>query len=133
MVFVRLVGTIGAITVDQAGARIGQIAVPDLVGVFRHLEALDLAPPRRVEQAELELGGVSGKDGEVDAESVPGGAQRIWRAGQQSIRPAHHAQSSGRSIRVARGGRGSRTEWDSPCEGWSCAWAPPSLPRSLPP
>ena len=40
MAVLRLVGAIGAIAVDQAGARIGQIAVPDLVGAFRQLEAL---------------------------------------------------------------------------------------------
>ena len=133
MAVLRLVGTIRAITVDQAGARIGQIAVPDLVGAFRHLEALDLAPGRRIEQAELELRGVGGEDGEIGAEPVPGGAQRIGRAGQQSIRPAHHAQPSARSITVESGGKVSRTEWDWPCEGWSSAWTAPSLPRSLPP
>src|SRR4029077_11032833 len=117
----------------QSGARIGQIAVPDLVGAFRHLEALDLAPSRRIEQAELEPGGVGGKDGEIGAEAVPGGAQRKRHAGQQSIGPAHHVQPSARSITVESGGKVSRTEWASPCEACSSAWTAPSLPRSLPP
>ena len=105
MAVLRLVRAIGAITVDQPGARIGQIAVPDLVGAFRHLEALDLAPSRRIEQAELEPGGVGGKDGEIGAEPVPGGAQRIGRPGQQPIRQAHHVQPSARSITVESGGK----------------------------
>ena len=85
MAVLRLVGAVGAIAVDQAGARVRQVAVPDLVGAFRQVEARDLAPAGRIEQAELERCGVGGEDREVGAEPVPGGAQRIGSARQQAI------------------------------------------------
>ena len=65
-----------AIAVDRARARIGQIAVPDLVGEFRQLDALDFALAVVVEKAELDLGGVGGKQREVDPEPGPCRAAR---------------------------------------------------------
>ena len=41
----RAIGTVGAIAVDHAGSRIGQIAVPDFIGTFRQIETRDLAAP----------------------------------------------------------------------------------------
>src|SRR5215472_511242 len=53
-----------------------QVAVPNLVGVFRQLYALELGPAIQVEETDLDLGGVSGKDREVDAEPIPGRTKR---------------------------------------------------------
>src|SRR5262249_52440405 len=70
----RLVGAVYAIPVDRAGPHIRQIAVPDLVGVFRqidpHLAGL-------VEQAELDPRRIGGEQCEIDALAVPGRAQRM--------------------------------------------------------
>jgi hypothetical protein len=43
-----------AVAVKQPGPRFGQVAMPNLVGVFAHLNALGLAPAIRVEQAEFD-------------------------------------------------------------------------------
>ena len=86
----RLVGAVHAIAVDRARPRIGQVTVPDLVGILRQGDALDLAPAALVEQAELDLGGVGREQGEVDAQPVPGGAKRIGEA----FRQARHAWST---------------------------------------
>ena len=56
----RIVGAVHAIAVELAGLRVGQIAVPDILGALRQRDALDLAPSGRIEQAELDLlGGAS--------------------------------------------------------------------------
>jgi len=59
-------------------ARLGQIDVPDLVGVLLHADALAL-PARilRLEQAELHCSRVLAEEGEVDPGSVPRGAKRV--------------------------------------------------------
>ena len=72
-----LVGAVHPVAVDRAGPRVRQIAVPDLVGVFRQLDALEFALASLIEQAELHLGGVGREQGEVDAEPVPCRAKRI--------------------------------------------------------
>ena len=132
MAVLRLVGPVGAIAVDQAGARIGHVAVPDLVGAFRQLEAHDLAPARRIEDAELDLGGMGGEHREVGAEPVPGGAQRIGRAAEQAIGPRHLSPPRAASPWRAAAGSAART---GPRRARAGRWAtaPPSLPRSLPP
>jgi hypothetical protein len=38
----RLVGTVNAIAIGRAGPRIRQIAMPDLIRVFRQLDSLQL-------------------------------------------------------------------------------------------
>jgi hypothetical protein len=76
----RLVGTVHAVAVNRARPCIGQVSVPDLVGVLRQGDALDLAPAALLEQAELDLGGVGREQGKVDAQTVPGGAERIGEA-----------------------------------------------------
>ena len=68
-----LVGAVHAIAVDRARPRIGQVAVPDLVGVFGQCDALELALAAIVEQAELDLGGVQDR--------------KLTPAGPKSTRP----------------------------------------------
>ena len=48
---VGLVGSMNAIAIDRAGAGRRQIAVPDLIGIFRKLDALDFGFTVGVEQA----------------------------------------------------------------------------------
>ncbi len=73
---VRLVGTVDAIAVKLAGADLGQVAVPDLVGVFRKRHPGQLAPSAAVEEAELDPAGVGGEEREIRARSVPGRTER---------------------------------------------------------
>ena len=77
---VRLVGAVDAVAVDGAGPDLGQVAVPDLVGVFGQLDALDLLVAGAVEQADLDLGGVGREEREIGALAVPGRAAREGRA-----------------------------------------------------
>ena len=70
-----LVGAVDAETVDGARPRFRQIAVPDLVGIFGQFDPLALGDAVIVEQAEFDLGGVGREDGEVDAETIPCGAE----------------------------------------------------------
>ena len=52
--------------------------MPHLVGLLAHRHAFDLALTFRIEQAQLDAFRVLGEQGEVDALSVPGRAERIW-------------------------------------------------------
>ncbi|CFM33239.1 Uncharacterised protein [Bordetella pertussis] len=81
----RVVRTVGAIAVDQARLRVGQVAVPHLVGAFGHGQARQLLAAARVEQAKLDARGVGREHGEIHAQAVAGGAQRGGQAGQQSV------------------------------------------------
>ncbi|MCY1396843.1 hypothetical protein D9M71_118280 [compost metagenome] len=76
----RVVRTVDAIAVYQPGMSVGQVAVVDLVGVFGQFDAFELHLAAVVEQAQFNPGGVGGKQGEVDSQSVPGGTQREGQA-----------------------------------------------------
>ena len=79
----RLIRAVNAIAVELAGLHVGQIGVPDLVGVLRKgMRWLSCLRVGGVEQAQLDLGGVFGEQGEVDAGPIPGRAQWIGRPGQ---------------------------------------------------
>ncbi len=80
----RVVGSVHAVGVDGAGAGVGEVTVPDLVGVFRQIEALDLLAALVVEDAELDPRRVGGEEGEVDAQAVPGGTERMRQAFQDA-------------------------------------------------
>src|SRR5215831_5319865 len=70
------VWSIGAVTIADARPCRGQVAVPNLVGVFRQLDALELGSAIAVEEADLDPCGVGGKYREVDAEPIPGRTKR---------------------------------------------------------
>src|SRR5512140_2592782 len=53
MAFVRRVGAMDAIAVQQARSRFRQVAVPDLVGALAQRDALQLASSGGIEDAEL--------------------------------------------------------------------------------
>ncbi|MOA29840.1 hypothetical protein D3C78_1508800 [compost metagenome] len=60
------------VAVDQPGVSVGQVAVVDLVGVFRQLDAFDFLLAGGVEQAQFDLGGVGREQREVDPQAIPG-------------------------------------------------------------
>src|SRR3569832_1419809 len=74
---VRRVWPIHAIAVELAGARLRQIAVPDLVCSLREFDALELAAALCIEQAQLHLLGVLRKECVVDALGGPVRAERL--------------------------------------------------------
>ena len=157
----RIVGAVDAIAVERAGPRVRQVAVPDLVGVFRQHDAVDLALARGVEQAELDLFGVRREQREVDALAVPGGAERIGLPGQPATgrRWRQRARTACRAAtlvdnalrcqvprsdrRISRSARGSRCRAAAasdadrmrPAVPRHCGSAstPPALPTLLPP
>ncbi len=76
----RLIGSVHAISIQFSGARFGQIAMPHLISLFAQPHALQLAAAAAVEQAQLDALSVFGKQREIDALAVPGGALRIGSA-----------------------------------------------------
>ncbi len=84
-----LVGAVHPVGVHRVGAEIAQVAVPHLVGELGQLDAVELAPARLVEQAQLHPGGVRGEEREVDPEPVPGGAQGVGQAFRDAILDRH--------------------------------------------
>ena len=101
----RLVRAVDAVAVERAGTRFRQVAVPDLVGIFRQRHPVDLAGAGLVEQAQLDLGRIGREQGEIDAEAVPGGAQRVGPAG-----PDHRARRARRLHGRSPGNVGRRME-----------------------
>src|SRR5690606_12548389 len=69
-----LVRAVHAIGIDGAGARVGKVAVPDLIGVFGQDDALELALACGVEKTKLDFRRVRREQREIDAEAVPRGA-----------------------------------------------------------
>ena len=86
---VRGIRPVHAIPVELPGVDVGQVPVPHHVGLFRQRDrqGLDVVG-RRIEQAELDPCGVLGKDREIDADPIPGCAERIG-----SARPDAEARS----------------------------------------
>lgn len=70
---------------------LGEIDVPDVVGLFAQADTADLGGARWfVEQAEIHALGVLRKESVVDAATVPGGAERVGLAG---VCPQFHRAS----------------------------------------
>src|SRR3569623_1985842 len=80
-----IVRSVGAIAVQRPRPRLGQIAVPDLIGLPAHVYSLDETAALAVEDAELDLLRMLGKQREIHALAVPAGAERIGHA-----RPHRH-------------------------------------------
>ena len=81
-----LLRAVDAVAVEQARTRVRQVAVPDEVGALAELDALELAPAARVEEAELDARCVLGKEREVDPGAVPGRAERMRAAAPDGAR-----------------------------------------------
>src|SRR5215207_3819011 len=69
-----IVRTMHAISIEPAGAGFWQVAVPGLVRAFAQLDALQLTPAVRIEQTQLDSGGVRGEHGKIHAFAIPGRA-----------------------------------------------------------
>ncbi|VVO70325.1 hypothetical protein PS732_01289 [Pseudomonas fluorescens] len=67
---------INAVAVDHPRVRVGQVAVIDLVGVFREFDAFELDFACIIEDAQFNLGGVGGEQGKVHPQAIPGRAER---------------------------------------------------------
>ena len=76
----RLIGPVHPIAVDRARTHIGEIAMPDLIGVLRQFDPFELLLAFVVEEADLYLGCVGGEDSEVRALSIPRGASWVGKA-----------------------------------------------------
>src|SRR5262249_37389515 len=81
----RIVRTVNTITVKLPRLRIGQVAMPDLVGLFRQRNALRLLGIfNGAKETQLNLGGMFREQGEVDARPVKGCTERIGATGPDS-------------------------------------------------
>src|SRR4051812_32345302 len=113
-----------AIAVKLPGRHVVEVAVPDILGAFRQLDALQFAAPLTVEQAQFHLLRVRRKQREVGAPTVPACAEPGPRAGGQS-----HAQPSGTRNMAASGGMVRLSSGTRP----SSVLTSPTLPTLLPP
>ena len=71
-----LVGTVHPVAVEGPGAQALDVTVPDLVRAAGEADALGFPAPVRVEQAEVDGGGVGREEREVHPLAIPGRAQR---------------------------------------------------------
>ena len=85
MAFLRVIGSVGAIAVDQTGARIGQIAVPDFVGAFRQIETRDFAAAAGSNRQSSIRSACAENTAKFVPKPVPRGAERIGRAALQLV------------------------------------------------
>jgi hypothetical protein len=53
-----VVGSVDPVAVELSRTRVGEIAVPGLIGVFGERNAVQLTPPAWIEEAEFDLLGV---------------------------------------------------------------------------
>ncbi len=98
---VRLVRPVDAIAIVLVRPQVGKVAVPDLVGHLRQRHPVGLLAVR-VEQAQLDLGGMGREQGEVDAGTIPARAERIGQP-RPEAKVRHGASAPMREI-VRRGG-----------------------------
>src|SRR5262245_23985536 len=71
------------IRIKQSRTRLGQVDVPDVIGSFRQTNAIRQAfRIVEAEQTQFDGRGVFGKEREIRASSIPGGAKRIWLSWQ---------------------------------------------------
>jgi hypothetical protein len=82
--FLGRIGTVHPVTVNLARPDVGNIAVPNVVAALRQNNAFEFAAALLVEQAQLDLLRMGREQREIGAAPVPGGAQRVRRAGGNS-------------------------------------------------
>ena len=89
MAVLRLVAPVRTKTVDQPRSRTGQVAVPHLISPFGQLEPRQFLATRFVENAQIDLVRIGGKDGEINPQPVECGAQGVRRARFERIGKLH--------------------------------------------
>src|ERR1035437_704763 len=130
---VRVPGSVDPVAVEAAGPGVGQVAVRDPVGGYRHGDAFHRdGVVGMLEDAELDGGGMLREEGKVDPFAVPGGPEWVGPSGPD---PHGHVPPSGsrRNSTTASGGAVRFTVWGCPCQGTGWASTPPRLPTPLPP
>src|SRR5206468_10702944 len=80
MAFFGPIRTVNAIAVQESRPRFRQIAVPDPVGALGKRKALELAATARIEDGQLDGGGMRRMQREVNALAVPCCAERVRTA-----------------------------------------------------
>jgi hypothetical protein len=75
----RLIGPVHPIAVDRASTHVGDVAMPDLIGVLRQFDPFELLLAFVVEEADLYLGGMGGEESKVRALSIPAGASWVGK------------------------------------------------------
>src|SRR5688572_19210586 len=73
---IRFIRTVDTVAIDRARPGIRQEAVPDLVCVFRKVDALDLCRAIIVEETQLDLGGIRGENSKIYSEASPRRTER---------------------------------------------------------
>src|ERR1700761_8790207 len=68
--------TVNSVGINGARPCARQISVPDFVGILGKVDAFELALSTRIEETEFDSGGVGGKERKIDAQTVPGRAER---------------------------------------------------------
>ena len=124
MAVLGCVGAVHAIAVELPGRDIVQIAMPDVLGAFRQLDALELAAALIVEQAQLDLLRVGREQREIGAAAVPACAETRKGSGGEAHRSAFRYQEDGGERRDREAELGGRRP---------TAWTSPTLPTLLPP
>jgi len=81
----RIVGAVHAVSVQLPRSDVRQVAVPDLMGIFRKRYPGDLLVAVFVEEAEIHPFRVSGEEGEVGSTAVPGCSQGIRSARPEPV------------------------------------------------
>src|SRR5947207_1993847 len=76
MTRVGLIRSVDSIAIDGPRPCRRKVTVPDLVGVFRQLNALEFNSAFVIKQTQLHLGCMSGEQRKVDSEAIPGRTQR---------------------------------------------------------
>src|SRR3569832_2139810 len=105
---VGIVRSVDAIAVQRTRPRLGQIAVPDLIGLPAHVYGLDDAAALAVEDAELDLLRMLGKQREIHALPVPAGADRIGHARPHRRFVLTHASRCSPPTQILPGGVAGR-------------------------
>jgi len=109
--------------VDQPRHGAREMAMPDIAAATGQIDALQLALPRVVEDAELDALRVRREHGEVDAGAVPTRTEGRGTAHLQRCRRRRHGRHARNT--VASGGKVSATLWPRPCDGTGSLRASP--------
>ena len=73
----RVVRPVNAITILQARPCLGQVAMPNLIGLLPDVDPLQLAAPRLIEKTEFNFFRVFREKGKIHSFAVPGRPQRV--------------------------------------------------------